>query len=1137
MAAMTQLPSQEKIVSDIMREMKRSAADVIGESPIQPLDVPSRRQSPPILSPTDHAPLSPLLPPPTSPNSPTLPETPDTDHVLAITRSYAASPTDLLEGGMLTDKLPPSPSQRRRTRASSPTAVPTPTPAPTPTHHNPLRSAPTSPHTPLTPTAHLTRPRPTTSIGAKSHRAHHNPTITDRQSDKDERPSRIKDDRPRDRDNRPRDRDDRPRDRDVRSRERRDRDDHPTTSKDDRRPKKEDRPVRDDRDVRTIRDEQPARNTRDDRTARDDRPTRERAVERLKDRDASRRPDVRMEDREVDRPRRRSDREVEQDRDADRDRDRNRERRGRERERPSRRQDREKDRVKERRTPARADTDTESDSSSGASSSSAAAPRRRSAAHSASPSSLTKKRRRAEEPTFSRHRASASPARPPAPKKSKRSLDARRDSADPPARYSRVVIKVPKPAPDAEKNPGSNSKTRRREVKPEAAVELRSERKVSSTDRRGSKTPDDHRGSKRRAERELSKDEDRNDARRERDRDAKSSKRAKREKVEKLEEDTKPRGKREARPLLRSEPAERRVASARGGIHDDDRRKREDGKATKPRRGSDGSAELDGRNERKAARQSDTGSQPAAHRSPAERQGRRARDGPAEPRARDRDWDRAKDRGAERDRTPRGRGERGSERERALSRERGEERERVERREDRDRHTDRGRDKARRERDGSGDGARKSGSERPVKREAEPGRDAGRNREERSGEEERSRGGRVRGGEGEKPRGREGGLQIRSYPVDYAARGSSSAGVSPVEGAKVGSAKAMGGAATKIRSGSSSGAGAGNAGTPSPVVPSAGASGRSGRAEMAQTKAKIRRLESSYKAELSKCADLFKKKEYEQYEEAARDSLRLGFDWALARETELRLTEHEFRRMTVMERMAKRKPVISIYRDLVNNVAQPRVAELESINRKEATNYFKRGIQKAYLRMFALQRLWGKELKQASDSLQKSVGEVCRARSNGSSRGGPMDLDDAKMKQVKTVLDDFSNSLTIAEQLVSDFGDGHEEAGSECRMCWRGSSWRGGKGYKKKVKRKNSKKKFKNQKKLFLCLCPRTIDSRTPVIANAKQFSAQCLSLMLEGEGEPLCPKSFTNYSTILFEERGGTETLVEKSDYRYLHP
>lgn len=195
------------------------------------------------------------------------------------------------------------------------------------------------------------------------------------------------------------------------------------------------------------------------------------------------------------------------------------------------------------------------------------------------------------------------------------------------------------------------------------------------------------------------------------------------------------------------------------------------------------------------------------------------------------------------------------------------------------------------------------------------------------------------------------------------------------------------------------------------------------------------KLLSSFLDLKARCVDLFAKKQYDEYEEIARAAMAKGFEWALARETELRATETELKRLTPQERLVKKKEIISLYRYLSRSFATKRISELEGIGRKKGTLFFRRGVSKAYLRMFWLQRLWEREQRSQEAELVSLLRSAHEARQRGgdsNTRTGEEEISTSKLGLLQRMMSDYSNVMSIVEGVVTDMGGGHEEAGAEC---------------------------------------------------------------------------------------------------------
>lgn len=209
-----------------------------------------------------------------------------------------------------------------------------------------------------------------------------------------------------------------------------------------------------------------------------------------------------------------------------------------------------------------------------------------------------------------------------------------------------------------------------------------------------------------------------------------------------------------------------------------------------------------------------------------------------------------------------------------------------------------------------------------------------------------------------------------------------------------------------------------------------------GRAELAIVRTNKIELQNAFRASKAKCLDLYAKKDYDAYEEEARNTFRLGFDFALARETELRLGESEFLKMSWRERNNRRQDIVQHYRYLSKSFAQPRIKELEDLNRASSTAFFRRGVQKVYLRMFAIQRLWDREQLQSVLETEKSVASaISRKRASTASAdadGADLPLD--TLQTLQRLTGEYRNMLQVLEYIVKDLGEGHEDAGTECHI-------------------------------------------------------------------------------------------------------
>lgn len=196
-------------------------------------------------------------------------------------------------------------------------------------------------------------------------------------------------------------------------------------------------------------------------------------------------------------------------------------------------------------------------------------------------------------------------------------------------------------------------------------------------------------------------------------------------------------------------------------------------------------------------------------------------------------------------------------------------------------------------------------------------------------------------------------------------------------------------------------------------------------------KARQRRLHTAFLQAKRKCVEHFGKKEYDAFEEETRKAFALGFDFALARETEFRLHEDEFRKLSRKEKQDSKNEILTHYRYLTRQFAAPKIKDLEKLKRPKTVGFLKRGIQKVYLRLFALQRLWEREQVVMTKEAECSIEKVLKKRGAGDSTG---ELTTETLRRLKQITSDYANMLSILEYCVRDLGDGIEEAGAECRI-------------------------------------------------------------------------------------------------------
>lgn len=210
---------------------------------------------------------------------------------------------------------------------------------------------------------------------------------------------------------------------------------------------------------------------------------------------------------------------------------------------------------------------------------------------------------------------------------------------------------------------------------------------------------------------------------------------------------------------------------------------------------------------------------------------------------------------------------------------------------------------------------------------------------------------------------------------------------------------------------------------------------RPAKVELGCLLAKRKRLNKDFFAAKNQLKGLIEEKEYDAFEETARTAFRLAFEIALSKESELRLSEKELRNATSSVMIDRKRDIIDHYKYLTKKLAPNCIADLEKIGRKRATSYFERGIQKAYLRQFALQRLWEKDQRKRETNVKRAVVDAIKSqRDGGGGKSAEEQFSTHQLQSLKEVSDGYCNIISVLETAVRDLGDGCEEAGNECHM-------------------------------------------------------------------------------------------------------
>lgn len=203
---------------------------------------------------------------------------------------------------------------------------------------------------------------------------------------------------------------------------------------------------------------------------------------------------------------------------------------------------------------------------------------------------------------------------------------------------------------------------------------------------------------------------------------------------------------------------------------------------------------------------------------------------------------------------------------------------------------------------------------------------------------------------------------------------------------------------------------------------------------LAAVKSRQEELDQEFQKLSKEMDELYRRKEYDEFEGKVRHGFRTYFDLCLAKETELRLRETELRRSR-SERSSMKKEVLDHYRFLTKTFAPSKLRDLENVGRLSLKAKFKRGTQKVYFRMFALQRLFEKEQRGVESELHNMLKDIQKVRHDDQeSKIGQAELPNRKLTLLKQLVDDYRNIITIIEGIVIDNGAGYEEAGSEMYM-------------------------------------------------------------------------------------------------------
>lgn len=207
---------------------------------------------------------------------------------------------------------------------------------------------------------------------------------------------------------------------------------------------------------------------------------------------------------------------------------------------------------------------------------------------------------------------------------------------------------------------------------------------------------------------------------------------------------------------------------------------------------------------------------------------------------------------------------------------------------------------------------------------------------------------------------------------------------------------------------------------------------RSRPLEMESLFSERQKLEAEYSAAKDQLEELLNQKKYDEFEETARRAFRLGFEIGLSMESELRL---EKQLKGAKERKKRKREITDHYKYLTQKLVSHCVADLERAGRVSALPHFRRGIQKVYLRMFIVQRIWDADQRTRESDAARVLDEMLLERREGNeSKVSRAKLSMENLQSLKDVTEGFSNIISVYESAIHSSEDSCEEAGNECSM-------------------------------------------------------------------------------------------------------
>ncbi len=185
----------------------------------------------------------------------------------------------------------------------------------------------------------------------------------------------------------------------------------------------------------------------------------------------------------------------------------------------------------------------------------------------------------------------------------------------------------------------------------------------------------------------------------------------------------------------------------------------------------------------------------------------------------------------------------------------------------------------------------------------------------------------------------------------------------------------------------------------------------------------------------SRVGELWAAKDYDRYETVSREAVKACFEWALAKEEDLRRREAEMRKAPKI-RDATKQDIRKHYLYTAKKFVPEIIDQLNSIGRKALVPGFQKVIHKCYLRMFALNTMYVPEDVRGVSVKAKvaaAIASLGRAAENGKPETeAKVAMSSSELRYMRSFLNEFSNLFRICDSLASSAGEDPEEPGTEC---------------------------------------------------------------------------------------------------------